>query len=70
MDNTSSSPDSTDSTARFTVDLGETQLTDAELHSLQNEITRLAVEHVQKSVAEKGKKEPFVKIIFVKAIHP
>jgi hypothetical protein len=63
-----------DSATQLTVDLGQTELTDDELHSLQNDITRLAVDHVQKSAAaaapDRRKGEPFVKIIFVKAIHP
>jgi hypothetical protein len=65
-------PKDEESLAQFTLDLGQTPLTHDELHSLQNDITRLALEHVQKSAAAAApavKREPFVKIIFAKAIH-
>jgi hypothetical protein len=65
---------------RFTVDLGEVELTDEEVTSLQNQITKLAVETVRQKgsgenapgagdVAGRRHREPFVKIIFVRAIH-
>lgn len=67
-----------ESTTQFTVDLGEVHLTDAEVSALQSRITKLAIESVRQKAGQadarakpKPKpKEPFVKIIFVKAIRP
>ena len=65
-----------ESTTQFTVDLGEISLTDAEVGALQSQITRLAIESVRQKgaqtvgAAKKKPKDPFVKIIFVKAIRP
>lgn len=78
MNETTPSPEE-DGGTRFTVDLGEIELTDEEVTSLQNQITKLAVETVrQKDSGENApdsgavsrrRRGPFVKIIFVRAIH-
>jgi hypothetical protein len=68
-----------DGGTRFTVDLGEIELTDEEVTSLQNQITKLAVETVRQKGSDENapgtgdvagrRRGPFVKIIFVRAIH-
>jgi len=68
MDDTTPSPKETDVGARFTVNLGEIELTDEEVSTLQNQITKLAVETARKK--DSGGKEPFIKIIFVRSVHP
>ena len=65
-----SPPSDTGSGLQFTVDLGKIELTDEEVGNLRNEIARLAVEAARKqvgSVLKKGK-EPFIKILHVKAL--
>ena len=47
MDEATPSPKEEDAAVRFTVDLGEIELTDEEVSTLQNQITKLAVETVQ-----------------------
>ena len=61
-------PSETDAT-QFTVDIGQMELTDEEVNAFQNEITKLAVDWVKQKGSARRKKEPFVKIIFVRAIH-
>jgi hypothetical protein len=72
MDQTTPSGAEPGGAAQFTVDLGETELTDEEVSAIQHEITRLAVELVQRKRSDGTDKtrEPFVKIVFVKAVHP
>ncbi|HXN88966.1 MAG TPA: hypothetical protein VN890_06400 [Methylocella sp.] len=66
------SPPDTSAATQFTVDLGQIDLTDEEVNSLQNQITKLAAEFAltKADPAARPKKEPFVKITFVRAIHP
>jgi hypothetical protein len=54
---------------RFSVDLGKVELTDKEVSSLKNKITQVAVAAARKK-GPKPPKEPFVKIVFGKAIPP
>jgi hypothetical protein len=62
------------SEAQFTLDLGAMELTDDEVNALQNQITRLAVEFMRQERAiapvPDRRREPYVKIIFVKSVHP
>jgi hypothetical protein len=55
----------------FTVEIGEIELSEEELKGLGNEITRLAIESLRSKAAASGRilREPYVKIIFVKAGH-
>lgn len=53
---------------QFTVDLRNTELTDEEVRSLGNEITRLAVQSVGAKGDVEAKREPYVEIIFVKSM--
>jgi hypothetical protein len=82
MDEATPSPKEEDAVTRFTVDLGEIELTDEEVSTLQNQITKLAVETVQQKRSDstdenasgsegvsRRRRGPFVKIIFVRAIH-
>lgn len=52
---------------RFTVDLSEVELTDEEVSSLKNKITKAAVESARgKGHAER--RPPYVRIVFVKSV--
>jgi hypothetical protein len=56
---------------RFTVDLGKVNLNDKEVSSLKNKIIRLAVAAARpKRPTPKRPREPYVKIVFGKAIPP
>jgi hypothetical protein len=56
--------------SQFSVDLSEIELTDEELTALQNQITRLVFDSVRNKVTAAGrKKEPYVKIIYVRSTH-
>jgi len=56
---------------QFSIELGPHDLTDSEISNLGNEITKTIVDAVQKSAsaAETRRREPFVKILYVKATH-
>jgi hypothetical protein len=69
MDEATPSPKEADAGARFTVDLGEIELTDEEVSTLQHQITNLAVETARKK-GSGSTHGPFIKIIFVRAVHP
>lgn len=63
-------PTDTQTTTRFTIDLGQVKLTAKEVNSLRNQITKLAVESARKKGGPAARKRgPFVKIIHVKQIH-
>jgi hypothetical protein len=73
MDNTQRPRNDAGAGVQFTVDLDQIELTDEECAAFQNAITKLAVEYVQKhsdTVTARVRREPYVKIIFVKAIPP
>jgi hypothetical protein len=73
MDNAQHTRNATGAGVQFTVDLDQIELTNEECAAFQNEITKLAVEYVQKrsdSATAQVRREPYVKIIFVKAIPP
>ena len=71
MDNSQGSPNDTGAAVKFTVDLEQIALTEDECNAFQNQLTKLAVEYAQKSSsASRARREPYVKITFVKAIPP
>jgi len=51
---------------QFSVNLSEIDLTDEEVNSLHNQITKLLVESLRKK--PKPKPEPYVKVLHVKSI--
>ena len=74
-------PSAEDDGVRFTVDLREIELTDEEVNSLQNQITKLAAEAVRQKGSDENApgtgdvagrrrppREPYVRITFVKQI--
>ena len=72
MANNDDSDTGSDAAARFTIDLAELDLTDEDINSLQNQITKAVVEGVTHKgfamTAERKKKGPYVKITFVKSV--
>lgn len=73
MDNTQHPRNDAGAGVQFTVDLDQIELTEEECAAFQNAITKLAVEYVQKhsdTAPARVRREPYVKIIFVKAIPP
>jgi hypothetical protein len=73
MENSQDTRDNTGAGVQFTVDLDQIELTDEECNAFQNEITKLTVEYVQKhsdGATSRVRREPYVKITFVKAIPP
>lgn len=59
------------SEVQFSVEIGDVDLSDADMKGIQNQITKAILGSVrQKSTAKSTakKKEPYVKILFVKAI--
>jgi hypothetical protein len=64
---------STSSQSKFSIELGPMDLSDEEINSIRNEITKSLVNKVRKKggVSSKERREPYVKITFGKAIpHP
>ncbi|HWT05632.1 MAG TPA: hypothetical protein VN224_07735 [Xanthomonadales bacterium] len=76
MNKPTPSPSESVAGTQFTIDLSEVELTHEEVSALHNKITKIAVETVQEQrraagdTARPRRREPYVRIIFVKAIPP
>jgi predicted transcriptional regulator len=54
--------------SKFSIELGHSDLTDAEINNLQNEVTKNIVDTVQKN-AGAVERDAYVKILYVKLTH-